>query len=67
MARAHITSNGVQTINVRGGKHIRRLNLPDKVISIKLSDVPFTHHRNQFDAMSLHYEKRLILKFSPAI
>lgn len=46
-----ITGNGVQTINV-SGKHIKCLNLLNKVITIKLSDVLFMHRWDQFDAVS---------------
>lgn len=34
------------------GKHIKRLNLFDKVITVRLSDVLVTHHHDRFDAMS---------------
>lgn len=34
------------------GKHIKWLNLFDKVITVRLSDVLVTHHHDRFDAMS---------------
>lgn len=33
-------------------KHIKRLNLFDKVITVRLSDVLVTLHCDQFDAVS---------------
>lgn len=37
---------------MEAGKHIKRLNLSDKVITVRLSDVLVTRHCDRLDALS---------------
>lgn len=46
---------------IEEGKHIKRLNLFDKVIIVRLSDVLVMHHRHRFDAILYDADGRFLL------
>lgn len=58
---SHIISNGVQTIKGRGKTH-QGLNLFDKVITVRLSDVLVTHHHDRLDKISYDADGGLIIR-----